>query len=306
MNLSEVVVRSNDSLDDLERKVRYATILGTLQSTLTDFRYLSKKWRDNTEEERLLGVSLTGIMDHPVMSGSTLGYEKEGLASWLTKLKEVAIETNREWAERLGINPSASITCVKPSGTVSQLVDSASGIHPRYSPYYIRTVRADKKDPLAEMMKDAGFPWEPCVMKPESVVIFSFPIKSPEESVMRDDMTAIEQLDHWLKYRRYWCEHNPSITVYVREHEWMEVGAWLYRYFDEVGGVTLLPHTDHVYKQAPYTECTQEAYEAMLEKMPKNVDWSLLGKYEKVDNTTGSQTMACTGGVCEIVDLTDG
>jgi ribonucleoside-diphosphate reductase alpha chain len=308
-NLSEVVVRSDDTFEDLKEKVKVAAILGTLQATLTDFRYLSKKWKDNTEEEALLGVSLTGIMDHKVLSnsGTECFMSEEGeldLADVLSELKEVAIETNKEWADRLGINQSAAITCVKPSGTVSQLVDSASGIHPRYSEYYIRTVRADKKDPLARMMKDAGFPVEDDVMKPDSTYVFSFPMKAPEGSVFRDDRTAIEQLEQWLTYQRHWCEHKPSVTIYVRDEEWMKVGAWVYEHFDEMSGVSFLPHSDHTYQQAPYQEIDKEMYESVLSNMPKDVDWAALKEYEESDHTVGSQTMACSGGSCEIVDLT--
>lgn len=305
-NLSEVVVRHGDSLDNLKQKVRIATILGSLQATLTDFRYLSKAWKNNTEEEALLGVSLTGIMDHPILSGSyhPAGWsEHHDLEDILEELKEVAIETNKEWATKLGINQSMAITCVKPSGTVSQLVDSASGIHPRYSPYYVRTVRADKKDPLATFMKEAGFPVEDDVMKPDSTYVFSFPMKAPEDAVFRDDRTAIEQLEHWLTYQRHWCEHKPSVTIYVKENEWMEVGAWVYKHFDEMSGVSFLPHSDHTYKQAPYQEISKEEYEEWCEKMPTDVNWEDLGLYESEDRTTGSQTMACTGGVCEVVDL---
>jgi ribonucleoside-diphosphate reductase alpha chain len=279
-----------------------ATILGTLQSTLTDFRYLGKQWETNTKEERLLGVSLTGIMDHPLLSGFD-GRQQE-IGRMLDDLKQVAIDTNLEWAEKLGIEPSTAITCVKPSGTVSQLVDSSSGIHPRYSPYYIRTVRADVKDPLAQFMKEQGFPCEPDVMKPEGTLVFSFPIKSPELSVYRDDRTAIEQLEHWLLYQRHWCEHKPSVTIYVRDEEWLEVGAWVYRHFDEMSGVSFLPHSDHNYQQAPYQEVTKEQYEDFLQQMPQGVDWSGVAAYEASDMTAGAQNYACSGGVCEIVDLT--
>lgn len=296
-----MVVRSGDTFEDLKRKVRIATILGTLQATLTDFRYLSKKWKDNTEEERLLGVSLTGIMDHPVMSGED--NEDGKLILWLNELREITIKTNTEWSEELGINQSAAITCVKPSGTVSQLVDSASGIHPRYSPYYIRTVRADQKDPLAKYMVDAGFPVEKDVMKPDQTYVFSFPMKAPDNAVFRDDRDAIQQLEHWLIYQRYWCEHKPSVTIYVKEDEWMKVGAWVWEHFDEMSGVSFLPHSNHTYKQAPYQEITEKEYEELVEKMPKDVDWSLLSNYETEDRTTSSQTLACSGGVCEIVDL---
>ena len=311
-NLSEVVVRHGDSFDDLKQKVRIATILGSLQATLTDFRYLSKAWKINTEEEALLGVSLTGIMDHPVLSGQEAmkdngegsgEFMKQELKDWLDELKNVAIETNLEWSEKLGIKQSTAITCVKPSGTVSQLVDSASGIHPRYSPYYIRTVRADKKDPLAKFMKDRGFPVEDDVMKPDSTYVFSFPMKAPEDAVFRDDRNAIEQLEHWLTYQRHWCEHKPSVTIYVKDSEWMDVGAWVYRHFDEMSGVSFLPHSDHTYRQAPYQEITEAEYNDWVKRMPTDVNWEDLGLYEFEDRTTSSQTMACTGGLCEVVDL---
>jgi ribonucleoside-diphosphate reductase alpha chain len=308
-NLSEVVVRAQDTFDDLKRKVRLATILGTLQSTLTDFRYLSKAWKDNTEEERLLGVSLTGIMDHPVLSGeySGISAQHEGfpahLEVTLQELKEVAIETNKEWANKLGINESVAITCVKPSGTVSQLVDSASGIHSRHSPYYIRTVRADKKDPLAILMYDAGFPAEDDVSKPDSTYVFSFPMKAPENAVFRNDRTAIEQLEVWMVYQRHWCEHKPSVTISVKEQEWLDVGAWVYKNFDEVSGVSFLPYDGGSYRQAPYQEITEEEYNVLKNKMPTNVDWNSLADYESEDNTVGSQTYACTGTTCEVVDL---
>lgn len=307
-NLSEVVVRSTDTFDDLKRKVRIAAILGTLQATLTDFRYLSKKWRDNTEEEALLGVSLTGIMDHPVLSGSSDWNDGDHtnitLSETLEELKNIAIDTNKEWAERLGINQSAAITAVKPSGTVSQLVDSASGIHPRYSEFYIRTVRADKKDPLAKFMIDKGFPVEDDVMKPDSTVVFSFPMKAPDNAVFRNDRTAIEQLEHWRTYQRHWCEHKPSVTVYYKDDEAFEVGAWVHKNFDEISGISFLPHSDHTYKQAPYQEIDQSEYERLLSEMPQDVDWSGLGEYENEDRTSGSQTMACTGSSCEVVDIT--
>ena len=298
-NLTEVVVRETDTLETLTRKVRLAAIIGTVQSTLTNFPYLRKIWQRNTEEERLLGVSLTGIMDNALTNG-----KKENLSNTLEHLKNVAIATNREWAERLGINPSAAITCVKPSGTVSQLVDSASGIHARHSAYYIRTVRGDNKDPLTQFMKDQGIPAAPCVMKPDSTTVFSFPMKSPEGAVTRNDMTAIEQLELWLTYQRYWCEHKPSITVTVRDHEWMEVGAWVYKHFDEVSGISFLPHSDHTYQQAPYQECTKHDYETLLSVMPDSIDWSKLSDYEKEDTSKGTNTFACSSGVCEIVDLT--
>ena len=309
-NLTEVVVRSTDTLEDLERKVKLATILGTIQSTYTHFPYLRKVWKDNTEEERLLGVSLTGIMDNALMNDQ--GWIDKGikaggptdLAQVLEHLKNVAVATNAEWAERLGIPQSAAITCVKPSGTVSQLVDSASGIHARHSQYYIRTVRGDNKDPLTQFMKDQGIPSEPDVMKPDSTTVFSFPMKSPEGAITRNDMTAIEQLELWLIYQRHWCEHKPSITVTVRDHEWMEVGAWVYKHFDEVSGVSFLPHSDHTYQQAPYQEVGQREYEDLLAVMPAKIDWSKLSDYEKEDTSKGTQTFACVGGSCEIVDLT--
>jgi ribonucleoside-diphosphate reductase alpha chain len=296
-NLTEVVVRATDTLKDLERKVKLATILGTIQSTYTHFPYLRKIWQKNTEEERLLGVSLTGIMDNVFLSGN------RDLPNILGHLKNVAVTTNAEWANRLGIPASAAITCVKPSGTVSQLVDSASGIHARHSQYYIRTVRGDNKDPLTQLMKDQGIPSEPCVIKPETTTVFSFPQKSPEGAITRNDMTAIEQLELWLVYQRHWCEHKPSITVTVRDNEWMEVGAWVYKYFDEVSGVSFLPHSDHSYQQAPYQEINQREYEELLAVMPPKIDWTKLSDYEKEDTSKGTQTFACVGS-CEIVDLT--
>ena len=297
-NLTEVVVRATDNVDDLERKVKLATILGTIQSSYTKFPYLRKVWTSNTEEERLLGVSLTGIMDNPLMTSANKGLEKT-----LEHLREIALRTNTTWANRLGIPTSASITCVKPSGTVSQLVDSASGIHARHSPYYIRTVRGDNKDPLTQMMQDQGIPNEPCVMKPDSTTVFSFPVKSPDKAVTRNDMTAIEQLETWLTYQRHWCEHKPSVTVSVRADEWMEVGAFVYKHFDEMSGVSFLPHSDHSYQQAPYQDCTKKEYKELLVKMPESIDWSKLSEYEQEDNTIAMQTMACTGDVCEVVDI---
>ena len=294
-NLTEVVVRGNDTPETLKRKVKLATILGTFQSTLTNFKYLSKKWAENCEEERLLGVSLTGIMDNEYTNG------KSGdIKSMLENMRDEAVKTNKTWAAKLGIPVSAAITCVKPSGTVSQLVDSASGIHARHSPYYIRTVRADKKDPLAIMMKEMGFPCEDDVTKPDHTLVFSFPIKSPDNAIYRNDMTAIDQLELWLTYQRHWCEHKPSITVSVKEEEWMSVGAWVYEHFDEMSGVSFLPFSDHVYRQAPYQDCTKEEYEELLAKLPKNVNWEDLAKYEKKDTTTGSQELACVAGGCEI------
>ena len=297
-NLTECVVRATDSLADLERKVKLATILGTIQSTYTNFPYLSKEWKDNTEEERLLGVSLTGIMDNQLMT-----LKNGGLAKTLGYLKDVAINTNIEWASLLGIPVSTAITCVKPSGTVSQLVNSSSGIHARHSPYYIRTVRGDIKDPLTNFLKDKGIPNQPCVMKPDTTVVFSFPQKSPEGAIVTADMPAIEQLEMWLMYQRNWCEHKPSVTINVRSDEWFEVGAFVYKHFDEMSGVSFLPYNEHTYQQAPYQECGKSDYKELLSLMPKNIDWSELSDYEKEDNTSGSQTMACSGDSCEIVDL---
>jgi ribonucleoside-diphosphate reductase alpha chain len=297
-NLTECVVRATDTLSDLERKVKLATILGTIQSTMIKFPYLRKVWQNNTAEERLLGVSMTGIMDNPLMNASNKGLEKT-----LEHLRSIAVATNAEWAELLGIPVSASISCVKPSGTVSQLVDSASGIHARHSPYYIRTVRGDNKDPLTQFMIDQGIPNEPCVMKPDSTVVFSFPVKSPEQAVTRNDMSAVEQLQLWLTYQRSWCEHKPSVTISVRDAEWMAVGAFVYEHFDEMSGVSFLPHSEHTYQQAPYQECTEEVYKDMLDNMPASIDWEKLSEYESEDNTVSMQTMACTGDSCEIVDL---
>ena len=298
-NLSEVVVRPDDTEKTLKEKVEIATIFGTLQSTLSDFRYLTKQWKDNTEEERLLGVSLTGIMDNFILSGGA--FNQAVLKSLLVNLKDHAIETNKKWAELLGVNQSTAITCVKPSGTVSQLVDSASGIHPRYSPYYLRTVRADKKDPLCDMMIDKGFHAEDDVMKPNDTKVIYFPMKSPVESVMRDAKSAIEQLEIWKTYQLYWCEHKPSITVYVKEEEWLQVGAWVYENFDVMSGVSFLPHSDHSYKQAPYQEVDKKTYQEWLTKTPRNINWMDLTKYEKEDTTTSSKELACTAGACEIV-----
>jgi len=298
-NLTEVVIRATDSYDDLERKVRMASILGTIQSTYTKFPYLRKVWQRNTEDERLLGVSLTGIMDNTLTTT-----QNHGLSKTLEKLREVAVETNIDLSKRLGINPSTAITCVKPSGTVSQLVDSASGIHARHSNYYIRTVRGDNKDPLTQFMADQGIPNEPCVMKPDQTTVFSFPVKAPSGAVVTEDMTAIEQLETWLMYQRHWCEHKPSVTINVRKDEWFEVGAFVYKHFDEMSGVSFLPYNEHTYQQAPYQEITKEQYEESLSQMPKAVDFFKLKEYEKQDNTAGSQTMACTGDVCEMVDIT--
>ena len=294
-NLTEVVIRAGDTLEDLMDKVEVATIMGTFQSTLTDYRYIRSVWRRNAEEERLLGVSMTGIMDHELLSRPS-----EQAAQWLDQLREHAIRVNAEWAKRLGINPSAAITTVKPSGTVSQLVDSSSGIHPRYAKDYVRTVRADKKDPLAQFMRAENFPVEDCVMKPDTTDVFSFPVRGPEHAVFRNDMPAIQQLEHYRMFATHWCEHNPSITVYVRDNEWLAVGDWVYNNFDDVGGVSFLPHSDHAYQQAPYTECTAEEYEALAAKMP-TVAWTKLQEFEKEDGTISTKELACTAGVCEIL-----
>lgn len=294
-NLSEVVVRADDTVESLKKKVEVATIIGTLQSTLTDFRYLRNIWKKNTEEEALLGVSLTGIMDNKLLNQQT-----ETIADDLGILRRVAIDTNKKWAEKLGVNHSTAITCVKPSGTVSQLVDSASGIHPRFSPKYIRRVRSDKKDPLAIFMEAAGFPVEQDIMSKESVV-FSFPVKSPEGSVTVNQVGAMEQLKLWKIYQDRWCEHKPSITVYYTDDEFLEVAQWIWENFDTVSGISLLPVTDHVYQQAPYEDISTEKYDELVALMPVGIDWSNLEYFEKEDNTTGSQELACTGGACEIV-----
>ena len=298
-NLTEVVVRATDTLDTLSEKVRLATILGTIQSNYTKFPYLRKVWKNNTEEERLLGVSLTGVMDNPLMTLKNKGLEKT-----LDHLKQIAVTTNATWAERLGIPVSAAISCNKPSGTVSQLVDSSSGIHARHSAYYIRTVRGDNKDPLTQFMMDQGIPNEPDVMKPDATTVFSFPMKAPKDAVVTADMTAIEQLEMWLTYQRHWCEHKPSVTINVKSDEWFEVGAFVYKHFDEMSGVSFLPFNEHTYQQAPYQDVDKKKYLETLGQMPNKIDWSLLSDYENEDNTAGSQTMACSGDVCELVDLT--
>jgi len=301
-NLTEVVVRASDTTDDLANKVRLSTILGTFQSTLTNFKYLRKMWKDNTEEERLLGVSLTGVMDHPVLSGK--GGPEVDLPSVLTRLKNVSIITNKKFAEALGIPASTAITCVKPSGTVSQLVNSSSGIHARYSRYYTRRVRGDVKDPLSKFLQESGVPCEPCSYKPENTVVFSFPIASDKNTrVFRDTYTAVQTLNHWLLYQTYWCEHKPSITVYVREHEWMEVGAWVYKYFDKVSGVSFLPYDNGSYTQAPYEEITEEQFNELVKAFPDKIEWEKLKEYETEDGTVSSQTLACTGEVCELVSI---
>lgn len=293
-NLTEVVVRADDTTESLIRKVRLATILGTIQSTLTDFKYLRKIWRDNTEEERLLGVSLTGILDHPTLSTD---------ADALERLRESAVEVNAEFADLLGIPRSTAITCVKPSGTVSQLVDSASGIHPRWSPYYLRSVRADNKDPLTVFMKEVGVPYEPDITKPDTTTVFYFPQAAPKGAVVRRDVSALEHLEIWKTIQEHWCEHKPSITVNVKEDEWFDVGAWVFKNFDVLSGVSFLPMDDHSYKQAPYQEITEEEYNEWIGKMPRQINWPDLSFYEFEDNTTGSQELACSGGVCEVVEI---
>ena len=294
-NLSEVVVRPTDTRQSLLEKVRLATILGTFQSTLTNFKYVSAAWKKNCAEERLLGVSLTGIMDNPLTNG-----KEKNLDNLLESLKAEAVAVNKEWSEKLGIPQSVAITCVKPSGTVSQLVDAASGIHARHNPYYIRTVRGDKKDPLTKMMTDFGFPVEDDVMNPSQTAVFSFPMKVGSGAVFRTDMTAIQQLELWLTYQKHWCEHKPSVTISVKEEEWMEVGAWVYKHFDFMSGVSFLPFSDHTYQQAPYQDTNKEGYEFLLKQMPKDVDWTKLSEYESQDMTVGSQELACAAGFCEI------
>jgi ribonucleoside-diphosphate reductase alpha chain len=308
-NLTEVVCRAEDDRNSLARKIRIATLLGTIQSTLTDFGYLRKRWTTNTEEERLLGVSLTGIMDCKLLHSSPakLSYSANVpyLEDNLKYLRNVAVTTNKKWAEKLGIPQSTAITCVKPSGTVSQLVDSASGIHTRHSPYYVRTVRADNLDPLTKFMKEHGIPNEPDVTSPDNVTVFSFPIQTSSKSKFRNDLSAIEQLKIWKVYAEHWCEHKPSVTISVKEREWIEVGAWCWDNFDHLSGVSFLPYSDHNYKQAPYQEITREEYTKAMKTMPKKrIDWSLLSEFEKEDNTTGAQELACTAGVCELVDIT--
>ena len=295
-NLSEVVVRASDTEEDLKRKVRIAAILGTVQATFTHMPYLRKIWQKNTSEEALLGLSLTGIMDNEITANPD--------GHFLNVLRDISVSVNAEYADRFGIQRSASITCVKPSGTVSQLVDAASGIHTRHSEYYIRTIRGDKKDPLTKLMVDQGIPAEDCVMKPDTTTVFSFPVKSPDNAIVRDDRSAIEQLETWKIYALEWCEHKPSVTISVRDHEWLEVGAWVYKHFDIISGISFLPHSNHTYQQAPYQECTKDEYLALKAVMPEKVDWSQLSHYESEDNTSGSQTLACSGDACEIVDLT--
>ena len=300
-NLSEVVLRENDTKKDIQRKVELATILGTWQSTLTDFKYLRKIWKDNTEEERLLGVSLTGQFGHKFMSGKE---DLISLEAFLMTLREKAREVNREESGKIGIPESAAITCVKPSGTVSQLVGVSSGMHPWHSPYYLRTVRGSKGDPISTFLKEVGIPVEDDVMKPNETYVFSFPVKAPEGAIVRNDLTAIDHLNIWLVYQRAWCEHKPSITVSVKEDEWMEVGAWVYKNFDEVSGISFLPHSEHTYKQAPYQEISKEEYDAIVAKMPSNIRWEDLSFYETEDGTSTNATLACSSdGNCELVDI---
>lgn len=296
-NLTEPVARAEDTIEDLAEKVQMGTIFGTWQSCLTKFRYLRKQWQKNTEEERLLGVSITGIMDSPLLNGRKGRHQTEEAFEYL---KAVAVKTNQEWAARLGINPSAAITCVKPSGTVSQLVGSPAGIHSRYAHQYIRRVRIDTKDPLFRFMKDLGFPNEPDVMKPDHMAVFSFPVRAPEKSITRNDRMAVQELEHWKLVRDHWCHHNPSVTINVREKEWPGVGSWVWDNFDSAAGMAFLPHSDHIYKQAPYEEVSEADLSRLEAAMPKDVDWSKLADYEKDDNTTGSQELACVGGACEI------
>lgn len=297
-NLTEVIIRKEDTTITLKEKVRIATILGTFQASLTKFGVLSEQWRKNTEEEALLGVSLTGIMDNLITSGQ---WDKKELEVILSDLRQYAVEVNKQVAEMLGIKPSAAITCVKPSGTVSQLCDTASGIHARHSNHYIRTVRIDKKDPVYTMLKAQGMPIEDDYMRPESTAVVSFPQVAPIGAVTRNDMTAIEQLELWLVYQRHWCEHKPSVTITVRDEEWVEVGAWVYKHFDEVSGISFLPHSDHTYQQAPYQDMTEESLNQWIKDNPIPViDWELLSQYEKEDETTGTQQLACVSGVCEI------
>tara|TARA_R100001244_G_scaffold59139_3_gene49835 strand:+ start:3206 stop:5125 length:1920 start_codon:yes stop_codon:yes gene_type:complete len=298
-NLTEVVCRSSDTKTTLKNKVELATILGTIQATFTNFGYLRKRWQNNTEEERLLGVSLTGIMDCSLLNGTT-----DGLSSLLNYLRNVAVETNKAWAKKLEIPQSTAITCVKPSGTVSQLVDSSSGIHARHNAHYIRTVRADNKDPLTQFMVSVGIPYEMDYLQPDIITVFSFPMRAPEKAICRNDMSAIEQLELWKIYAEHWCEHKPSVTISVKEKEWVNVGSWCWNNFDHLSGVSFLPHTDHTYKQAPYQDINEKEYNSLLGKMPKAIDWSKLSDVEKEDTTRGTQELACTAGVCELVDIT--
>ena len=295
-NLSEVVCRSSDTVKILQRKAELASILGTLQATLTDFKYLRTRWRSNTEEERLLGVSLTGIMDCAVLHRSDSD-------KTLKLLKDTVIATNKKWADLLGIPQSTATTCVKPSGTVSQLTDSASGIHARHAPYYVRTVRGDVKDSLTQFLMNQNIPNEPDFNNPSNTVVFSFPFKSPDAAICRTDMKALEQLHVWKRFSDHWCEHKPSVTVSVKEHEWVEVGNWCYSNFDSLSGISFLPFSDHSYRQAPYQDSTKQEYKKLCAAMPDAIDWKEFDNYEKEDNTKASQELACSAGVCEVVDI---
>lgn len=299
-NLTEVIVKEDDTQEDLERKVRIASILGTVQSSLTNFKYLRKVWKDNCEEERLLGVSLTGQFGHPVLSGKN-GLSE--LAELLGTIKNVAIDTNRVYAGRMGISASTAITTVKPSGTVSQLTHSSSGMHPWHSAFYLRTVRCDNKDPLTRLMMDTGIPNEPDIMDPDNTTVFYFPVRAPENAVIREEITAIQHLEIWKVYKQHWTEHNPSVTINVNEDEWIEVANWVYKNWDDVGGISFLPYDTGTYKQAPYQECDESTFNQFWYDTPRVIDWSLLGAYETEDHTTGSQTLSCTAGNCEVVDI---
>ena len=300
-NLSEVVVREGDTEEDLLDKVEAATILGTMQATLTNFKYLRRQWKDTTEKERLLGVSLTGIMDHKILSGDI--YNKALLNTLLVKLKDKAVAVNKMWSKRFGINQATAITCVKPSGTVSQLVNAASGIHARHNDYYIRRVRGDKKDPLTQFLKSQNVPIEDCVMKPDSTSVFSFVEKAPDGAITRNRRTAIEQLDHWLAYAQHWCEHKPSVTISVNEDEWLGVADWCWRNFDDLSGISFLPNFGHVYQQAPYEDIDEIKYHKLKKNQPTKINWNELALYEQEDNTKSSQTLACSAGSCEVVDV---
>jgi ribonucleoside-diphosphate reductase alpha chain len=299
-NLSTIVVSGDDTIEDLEAKVKAATILGTWQSTLTNFKYLRQIWKHNTEEERLLGVSMTGPFGNKLLNGA---HGLDETAEVLEHLRSVAVETNKAVADDIGINPSAAVTCVKPEGTSSQLTLTSSGLHTWHNPEYIRTVRMDIKDSLTQFMIDAGFPWEPDVMNPDATAVFSFPIKAPDGAVTRNDISAKQHLELWLTYQRSWCEHKPSVTIYVKPDEWEEVGNWVYDHFDEVSGVAFLPHSEHTYQQAPYQDITSDKYRELLNEMPKNVDWSFLSAYELEDGTTGTQELACVANQCDVVDV---
>jgi ribonucleoside-triphosphate reductase (thioredoxin) len=296
-NLTEIVIRSDDLPKDIHNKVRLATILGTFQATLTEFKYLRKIWKQNTEEERLLGVSMTGILDSRLLTNNS----HIQASAHLRELRETAVKTNEEFAKKLKIPQSTAITCVKPSGTVSQLVDSASGIHPRHSEYYIRRVRGDIKDPLTRFLMDTGVPYEPDVTNPDNIMVFDWPVQAPKGA--KTEITALKHLELWLMFQENWCEHKPSITVSVAEDEWMEVGAWVYEHFDQVSGISFLPKSDHSYRQAPYESITKDEYDVLVAKSPKQIDWSRLSEYELEDNTDSSQTLACSADGCEIVDI---